>query len=91
MTGSKDKFTQQARILTDLWLNYQHDEGFSDFIFYNDVGLTLAFAHVYDMVTLKPTGEAAVQESYGLLLRSLEADEDLEYESLDDLLGRYGT
>jgi hypothetical protein len=91
VTGSKAELTQKARILTDLWLNYKNDDYFNDFLFYNDIGLTLAFAYVYDMVTLKPTGEIRVLESYDLLLKALDADTELNYESLEDLLGRYGT
>lgn len=77
-------------ILADLWLNYRQDEEFADFIEYNDIGLPLAYAISNGIVEITPTAEGFINETFQLLLAGLGVgldDEDVTYESLDDLLG----
>ena len=80
----------KADILADLWLNYRQDEEFADFIEYNDIGLPLAYAISNGIVEITPTAEGFINETFQLLLAGLGVgldDEDVTYESLDDLLG----
>lgn len=89
MTGKTGR-DKKIEILSDLWQNYRYDSEFEDFIHYNDVGLPMAFLVLVDMVSLNDTGGIFLDETYDLLLASLDADPELEYESLDDLLARFG-
>lgn len=79
----------KALILSDFWLGYKDDEGFSDFIQYNDLGLPLSYATTTGIV--KPTEKSTelINETFQLLLEAMEI-EDEGFESLDDLTFRFG-
>ena len=79
-------FSKRCEILADVWLNYRDESDFGDFVEYNDLGLPLAYAVSYSMVTPTPSGEAIINESWDLFLAGLET-EDVGFDSLDDLLG----
>ena len=83
-------FSSKCEILGDLWLDYKNDEAFSDFIEYNDIGLPLAYAISSGLAKAEPQGELYVTETWDLLIEALEADAELTYDSLDDLLERFG-
>lgn len=76
----------RAEILSDLWLNYKHDDSFKDFIEYNDIGLPLAFSTSEQLSTLTTKGELFINETFELFLQSLGINGDDGYDSLDDLL-----
>ena len=78
-------FLNKTSILAELWMNYRDDEGLQDFVEYNDLGLPLAYFLYNELVLPTKQSEIYVEESYNLLVASLGA-EDVEYESLDDLL-----
>ena len=80
-------FENQVNILADLWSNYKHEEGFKDFVQYNDLGLPLAYMIDNNIVKVNNIGEGLVGESWDLLLASLEM-EDTGFENLDDLLDK---
>jgi len=82
-------FSKKCEILGSLWMDFREEEDFQDFIEYNDVGLPLAYFLAEGIVTKKPEAEAYVNETYDLLLASLNAPDE-EYESLDDLLMKFG-
>lgn len=82
---SQTSLGAQTEILADLWLNYRNDEDFQDFIEYNDLGLPLAFIIANGIVEPTEQAERFIQETFALLLGSLEV-EDSGFESLDDLL-----
>lgn len=72
-------------ILSDLWMNYRDDDGFEDFISYNDLGLPLAhFAH-NDLVKLSDQATMFVEETYNLFCVSLGLDLEKDYESLEEM------
>lgn len=79
-------FSKRCEILSDVWLNYRDESDFGDFVEYNDLGLPLAYAVSYSMVTPNPSGEAIINETWDLFLAGLET-EDVGFDSLDDLLG----
>lgn len=60
---------------------------FSDFVIYNDLGLPLAQAVVYDLANPTEDGKSLIRETWANLCELLEIDPDDEYESLDDLFG----
>jgi hypothetical protein len=78
-------YTDKCAILADLWLNYRSDEEFTDFTEYNDLGLPLAYAIDNDIVKSTEMAQRFVEETFDLLLASLEV-EDSGFETLNDLL-----
>jgi hypothetical protein len=75
----------KCNILSDLWLSYRQEQQFKDFVSYNDLGLPLGFLISEDLVTPNELAKQMVEETYSLLLATLER-EDGEFESIDDLL-----
>jgi len=73
-------------ILAELWMNYRDEEQLKDFIEYNDLGLPMAYLLMNELLLPTQQSELYINETYSLLLASLEVD-DVEYESLDELLG----
>lgn len=78
-------FESRCSILSDLWMNYRRDEEFRDFVEYNDMGLPLAFMVSEELVSPRDRGLAIINETFELLLSTLEV-EDTGFESLDDLM-----
>lgn len=81
-------FSKKCEILGDLWINYNGDEAFTDFIEYNDIGLPLAYCVSAGLATVQPQGELYINETWDLLIEALNAPDNIEYESLNDLLDR---
>lgn len=79
-------FNNRISILAELWMNYRDDEQLKDFIEYNDLGLPLAYFLMNELVLPTKQSQVYIDETYDLLIKSLGAD-DIEYESLDELLG----
>ena len=77
----------RAEILADLWLNFRSEADFVDFITYNDLGLPLAYAISSAIVPITEKAEQFINETFLLLLASLDIDEDTGFESLDEILG----
>ena len=65
-------------------MNYRQDKKFQDFIEYNDIGLPLAFLVSEELVKPAPLAKTMVEETFDLLLASLEVP-DSGFESLDDI------
>lgn len=80
-------FSNKANILADLWINYRSDDDFKDFIDYNDIGLPLSYM-IANSIVDKPNELATkfVEETFDLLLKGLEIQEDTGFENLDDVL-----
>jgi hypothetical protein len=72
-------------ILAELWMNYRDDEGLEDFVEYNDLGLPLAYAIATDIVSLSPRAAMYIEETFQLLLDSLEI-EDTGFQNLNEML-----
>lgn len=87
MTTYKNK----CDILGQLWQDYRDETDFEDFVQYNDLGLPLAYLISQEIVKSSPQAEIYVNETFELFLMALEADMDEDYESLEDLLVRYGS
>ena len=83
-------FSKRCEILSKLWQDFRNEEEFEDFIQYNDLGLPLAYSIDQSIVKSSPQAEIFINETYDLFLAALEADPDAEYDSLEDLLMRYG-
>lgn len=79
-------FSNKTAILADLWMAYRDDEEFEDFIQYNDLGLPIAYALSAQIVTATPLAEQFVNETFDLLLKGLQIQEDYGFETLEDVL-----
>ena len=78
-------FSNKCQILGELWLRYRSEPEFEDFLEYNDLGLPIAYAIANDIVRSTEMAEKFVEESFDLLLASLEI-EDENWDNLDELL-----
>ena len=87
MTTYKNK----CDILGQLWQDYRDETDFEDFVQYNDLGLPLAYLISQEIVKSSPQAEIYINETFELFILALEADPDEEYESLEDLLVRFGS
>jgi hypothetical protein len=78
-------FEDKCNILGELWIDYRDEADLEDFISFNDLGLPLAFAIAEALV--KPGAKAVemVNESFDLLLASLEID-DAGFTNFEDLM-----
>jgi hypothetical protein len=74
----------KADILSELWLGYKNDQNFEDFFSYNDLGLPLAYAISNGIVKATETSNKFIDETFSLLLASLEI-EDEGFDGLDDI------
>jgi hypothetical protein len=74
----------KVSILSELWMNYRDEEGLADFVEYNDLGLPLSYAIATDIVELTPRAAVYLEETFMLLLDSLEI-EDTGFETLNEM------
>jgi hypothetical protein len=79
-------FDTQCAILADLWLNYKDVDGLKDFLEYNDIGLPLAYCVHSELAEITESGITYIQETFDLLVESLELDLDDEFSSLAEML-----
>lgn len=81
---SETTLENKALILSELWLGYKNDQNFEDFFSYNDLGLPLAYAVANNIVKATEVSNKFVNETFELLLASLEV-EDEGFSELDDI------
>jgi hypothetical protein len=81
---SETTLENKANILSELWLGYKNDDNFEDFFAYNDLGLPLSYAISNGIVKATEVSNRFVNETFALLLASLEV-EDEGFEELDDV------
>ena len=80
-----NNFENKTTILAELWMNYREDDQIKDFVDYNDLGLPLAYLITNEIVIPTHQAEIYINESYDLLVAALDV-EDIEYESLDEMM-----
>ena len=78
----------KCEILGEFWLSYKHDEQYVDYINFNDIGLPVAYVISQGVVNMTPQAESFVNESFEMLLSTLGIDDDIGFESLEDLMLR---
>lgn len=78
-------FEDMCTILSDLWINHKHEKSFADFISYNDLGLPLAFLIDSELVIPTELAKRYITETWDILLKSLEIENDPGFESLEEL------
>jgi len=82
-------FEKRCEILADLWIGYQSEPEFKDFIEYNDLALPLAYSIANNIIKIDYDNERLngfIDEAWDLLIEGLNL-KDTGYESLNDLLG----
>jgi hypothetical protein len=81
-------FEKRCEILADLWIGYQSEPEFKDFIEYNDLALPLAYSIANNIIKIDYDNERLngfIDEAWDLLIEGLNL-KDTGYESLNDLL-----
>jgi len=78
-------FDNKCNILSELWVDYRDEPDLQDFISYNDLGLPLGFLVSESLVTPSQRAKDMIDETFVLLLASLEV-EDAGFESFDELM-----
>ena len=81
-----NNFDNKITILAELWMNYRDDKDLKDFIEYNDLGLPMAYFLMNEIVLPTDSTHIYINETYDLLVAALGV-EDVEWESLDEMLG----
>lgn len=75
---------KRCEILSELWMSYKDQAELSDFIAYNDLGLSLSFSINEDIVKTTPLAESYINESFDLLLEAMGL-EDRGFNSLNEI------
>lgn len=78
-------FDDLCGILAELWINHRNEKTFEEFVSYNDLGLPLAFLIDSELVTPTEIAKKYVEETWFILLKSLEIESDLGFTCLEDL------
>ena len=72
-------FNKRLTILSDVYLHYREDDEFKEFADYNDLGLPLAHVCASGLADIKPDGIVYIEETYDLLIDTIDASTKLEY------------
>ncbi len=78
-------FEEMCLILSELWINHKNEKTFEDFISYNDLGLPLSFLIESELVVPTELAKKYIQETWYILLGSLDIKEDIGFSSLQEL------
>jgi hypothetical protein len=78
-------FESICSILGELWIDYKSDKYFKDFIEYNDIGLPIAFLVDSELVEPNDLAKQYVYETWDIFLAALEVNEDMGWESLEEV------
>jgi len=79
---------KRCEILADLWIGFQSDPEFKDFIEYNDLALPLAYSIANNIIKIDYDNDrlnSFIDEAWDLLIEGLSL-KDTGYDSLNDLL-----
>lgn len=77
----------KANILIEFIQQYSNDNDYDDFFIYNDLGLPMAICFTNGLIELKQEGIELLNETYLELCLLFDADENEDYEDLDELIG----
>jgi len=77
-------FDKKALILGQVWLTLKDDSEWRDFIWYNDIGLPLAFAFSEKIINHTPDLEQYINETWDLLLEAMQL-EDIGFDDIQDM------
>jgi hypothetical protein len=78
-------FETMCEILAEFWSEYRDDNNLKEFVSYNDLGLPLAYFINESIVVATPASEAYINETFNFLIGALAIDDQVSYESLDEM------
>ena len=76
-----------AEIIVQVTQDQFNSGDYDEFFDYNDLGVPMSIAIDQDMVILTDKGEQLLEETWTELCLLFKADANLEYETIDDLMG----
>ena len=91
MSSYKTPFSEKCFILGSLWLYYREeaedDKAWSDFFYYNDIGLPLAYVIAEGIATANENGETEqfIDETWNMLCKYIDVDPYEQYDTVDAL------
>jgi hypothetical protein len=77
-------FDNKALILGQVWLTLKDESEWRDFIWYNDIGLPLAFAFAEKIINHTPDLEQYINETWDLLLEAMQLG-DIGFDDIQDM------
>lgn len=86
-----NSFSTQCEILSELWLDHRDEDEFEDFLKTNHLAVALAHMVAQGLAKVEERGEIYISEAWGQFLEDLNADPNLTYHDLDDLLDNSDT
>lgn len=78
-------FSNQVKILAELYANHKDDKGFQEFVSYNDLGLPLAYLTFESLSVPTDDGMRYIAETFEMFVGSL-GIEDTGFTSLEEML-----
>jgi len=79
----------KAKIISQTIHTYRDLDILDKFFTYNDVGVPLSQAYVYDLCDLTEEGEEAIDETWLYLCEVFGKDPNQNYESIDEIIQEY--
>lgn len=89
MSDTNTPYSKRCSILGQLWMDFRDDEGFIDFIEYNDLGLPMSYFISEGIVQSTPIAEGYINETFDLFLAALNI-KDTGFNSLEEVLNTAG-
>ena len=86
MENTMTPFDKQCEILAKLWLDYRDEEDVQSLFEYFDMGFPLAYAYHEGLIKLEPIGQTMIAQAWEGVLESFSIDEDLGFDSLQDII-----
>jgi hypothetical protein len=83
-------FETMCEILGEFWSEYRDFDDLKEFVGYNDLGLPLAYFINESIVVSTPAAEAYINETFTFLLAAMGIDDQVSYESLDEMFEAAG-
>lgn len=79
-------YSTKCEILADFWMTYRYDDDFQYFMEYADLGLPLAYSIANQIVKTTPEAERFIEDTFAMLLDTLNIEQDTGFESLNHVL-----
>jgi hypothetical protein len=86
ISSNSTPFDERCSILATLWNTHRDNKELQDFVEYNDLGLPLAYFVAEGLVTIHDEARIYIDETFDLLLEACGHDEDMGFETLDEIL-----
>ncbi|BAU99684.1 hypothetical protein [Aurantimicrobium minutum] len=82
---SETSFLVRCQILGELWEEYKFDVEFEDFISFNDLGLTLAYAFANGIIVESEKMRQLIDQTFDTYLNVCGLEKDIGFDNLADL------